>query len=454
MALESINPSSGELIESFTEWVTDHTSQTIEKSTNAFKEWRATSFEYRAELMLQAGKVLSAEKETYAKTMALEMGKPVADGRAEIDKCVWVCEYYAGHAGNFLKPEAAESDGSAAYTAFHPLGPVLAVMPWNYPFWQVFRFAAPALMAGNTGLLKHSSNVQRCALQIEELFQKAGFPEDVFRTLVIGSGQVNHVIENRHVMAVTLTGSEAAGRSVAAKAGACLKKTVMELGGSDAFIVLADADVELATTMAVRARCQNSGQSCIAGKRFIVAESIYNEFLVKFVKKMEQLNVGDPQDSSTQVGPQARGDLRAQLHELVVQSKNMGATIATGGEIPSGDGFFYPPTVVSEVDPTMPVFTEETFGPVAAIIRARDEEEAVALANRSDFGLGGSVWTENISKGETIANRLEVGCAFINGIVKSDPRLPFGGVKSSGYGRELSKYGIREFVNIQTVWIG
>ena len=453
MALESVNPATGEHIETFTEWTPEQTAETIDRSARAFTSWRTTSFSQRAHLMRNAADVLQAGKETYAKTMALEMGKPIAEGRAEIDKCSLVCRYYADHAEAFLKQEPAESDGSSAHIVFHPLGPVLAVMPWNYPFWQVFRFVAPALMAGNTGLLKHSSNVQRSALQIEEVLRSTGFPEDVFRTLLIGSGQVANVIENRHVTAVTLTGSDAAGRRVAAKAGECLKKTVMELGGSDCFIVLKDVDIDLVTTMAVRARCQNSGQSCIAAKRFIVEEKVHDEFIEKFVRKMEMLKLGNPLEDATQVGPLAREDLREELHGIVARSEDMGAKIATGGSPINGSGYFYPPTIVTQVATDMPVFQEETFGPVAAVVSVADSDEAIARANQSEFGLGGSVWTRNIKLGESIANRLEVGCAFVNGIVKSDPRLPFGGIKASGYGRELSQYGIREFVNVQTIWV-
>lgn len=453
MALESINPATGELIEVFEEWSLEKTMGVIGKVDEAWQPWRRTSFAHRAELMREAAAVLRRNREEYARVMALEMGKPIGDGRGEVEKCAWVCEFYAENAEKFLADEPAESDGSKAYVAFRPIGTVLAVMPWNFPFWQVFRFAAPALMAGNTGVLKHSSNVPRCALAIEEVFRQAGFPENVFRTLMIGSRQVDAVIENEGIKAVTLTGSDIAGRKVAAKSGQMLKKTVMELGGSDPFIVLEDAAIDEAAAVGAKARCINSGQSCIAAKRFIVVDAIYERFVERFTQAMAALRMGDPLEEGVQVGPQAREDLMYELHGQVEASVEKGATVLLGGAPLDGKGYFYPPTILADLKPGMVAYHEELFGPVASVIRVRDEEEAVAVANASPFGLGGSVWTSDSARGEAVAGQIEAGAVFVNGIVKSDPRLPFGGVKISGYGRELSHYGIKEFVNIQTVWV-
>ena len=454
MAIESINPATGELLETFEEWTAEKTAAVIDDVDAAWQQWRLTSFAERARLMKAAAVVLRQNADEYARTMALEMGKPITEGKGEVEKCAWVCDYYADNAEDFLAPEKAESDGSRAYVAFRPIGTVLAVMPWNFPLWQVFRFAAPALMAGNTGVLKHSSNVPRSALAIEEVFVKAGFPANVFRTLMIGSSKVDAVIENDHIKAVTLTGSDIAGRKVAAKSGQMLKKTVMELGGSDPFIVLADADIEQAAAVASRARCINSGQSCIAAKRFIVVDEVYDSFLAKFKAAMGNLVVGDPLDLKTQVGPQAREDLMMELHGQVTASLEKGAKVVLGGAPLKQPGYFYPPTILVDVKPGMPAYHEEFFGPVASVIRVKDAQEALRVANDTPFGLGGSVWTRDVAQGEAIAGQVEAGAVFVNGIVKSDPRLPFGGVKISGYGRELSHYGIKEFVNIQTVWIG
>jgi succinate-semialdehyde dehydrogenase / glutarate-semialdehyde dehydrogenase len=453
MAIESINPTTGELLEEFAEWSRDQTAAVIDRVDTAWRPWRETSFAERATLMRRAAAELRSRKDDYARTMTLEMGKPIAEGRGEVEKCAWVCEYYAEHSETFLGDEPAQSDGSRAYVGFRPLGTILAVMPWNFPFWQVFRFAAPALMAGNAGVLKHSSNVPRCALAIEEVFVNAGFPADVFRTLMIGSGQVDAVIENGRIKAVTLTGSDIAGRKVAAKAGQMLKKSVLELGGSDPFIVLADADLDEAAAVAARAHCINSGQSCIAAKRFIVEAPVYDAFLGKFKANMAGLVVGDPLDEATQVGPQAREDLMMELHGQVEASVKKGAKVLLGGAPLDCPGYFYPPTILTGVKPGMPAYHEEFFGPVAAVIEVGDAEEALAVANDSPFGLGGSIWTRDTAKGEQLAARIESGAVFVNGLVKSDPRLPFGGVKISGYGRELSHYGIKEFVNIQTVWV-
>lgn len=453
MALESVNPATGERLETFTEWSDEQVAATVAASHRAWLEWRGSDFARRSALMRRAAGVLRENAERYARSMALEMGKPVSEGRAEVNKCAACCEYYAEHAEGFLADEVIASDASKSYVAHRPLGVILAVMPWNFPFWQVFRFAAPALMAGNAGLLKHSSNVPRCALQIEEVFLQAGFPADLFRTLMIGSGKVDAVIEHPAVRAVTLTGSDIAGRKVAAKAGQMLKKTVMELGGSDPFVVLADADLDEAAQVAARARCINSGQSCIAAKRFIVEAPVYDAFLDKFTAAMAALTMGDPLDERTQVGAQAREDLMLELHAQVEASVARGARLVLGGKPRAGTGSFYPPTILVDVAPGMPAYDEELFGPVASVIRARDAAEALHIANDTPFGLGASVWTRDAAKGETFAAQVEAGASFVNGMVKSDPRLPFGGAKISGFGRELSHHGIREFVNIQTVWI-
>jgi succinate-semialdehyde dehydrogenase/glutarate-semialdehyde dehydrogenase len=385
--------------------------------------------------------------------MALEMGKPIAQGEAEVDKCALTCEYYAEHAEAMLAEQPRQIDAARSYVRFDPLGPVLAVMPWNFPFWQVFRFAAPALMAGNAAVLKHASNVPRCALQIEEVFGDAGFPRGLFATALVGSAAVGGLIADPRIVAVTLTGSEHAGRQVAERAGRELKKTVLELGGSDPFIVLADADVAAAARTAADARLVNSGQSCIAAKRFIVVEPVADAFIARFADELRARRLGDPLARDTQVGPQARVDLRDDLHRQVAESVKRGARLVLGGEVPAGRGAFYPPTLLSAVDKGMPAFDEETFGPVAAVIRAKDEGDAIRLANDSQFGLGAALWTQDRARAERLAARIEAGAVFVNGLVKSDPRLPFGGIKRSGYGRELSEYGIREFVNIKSVWI-
>jgi succinate-semialdehyde dehydrogenase/glutarate-semialdehyde dehydrogenase len=404
--------------------------------------------------MKRAAHILRERAIEYAVLMAQEMGKPVKDGRAEVEKCAWACDYYAENAETFLRPEVIQTDANKSYVAFQPLGVVLAVMPWNFPFWQVFRFAAPALMAGNAGILKHASNVPDCALAIADVFRKAGFPDHIFCTLLIGSKQVDAVIENPLVRAVTLTGSTPAGKSVAKKAGEMLKKTVLELGGSDAYVVLEDADLEAAVTMCVSSRLVNAGQSCIAAKRFIVPEAIRQRFEEGFVARMSAITVGDPLDEHTQIGPLARHDLRDDLHQQVQESISKGAQCLLGGAIPESKGAFYPPTVLTHVKKGMPAYNDELFGPVAAIIAVKDEKEAITVANDSIFGLGAAVFTQDLAKGERIAaTEIEAGCCFVNTSVKSDPRLPFGGIKESGYGRELSYYGIKEFVNIKTVFV-
>jgi succinate-semialdehyde dehydrogenase/glutarate-semialdehyde dehydrogenase len=405
--------------------------------------------------MSRAAALLRERREEYAALMATEMGKPVLQGSAEVEKCAWVCDYYAEHAERFLAAEAVDSDASRSYVAYQPLGVILAVMPWNFPFWQVFRFAAPSLMAGNTAVLKHASNVMGCALAIESVFQESGFPEDVFRTLVIESNRVREVIHSPLVRAVTLTGSGPAGRAVGAAAGAELKKTVLELGGSDPYIVLEDADLDVAVPACVDSRLINSGQSCIAAKRFVVVDPVRDEFEDRYVTHMMTKKRGDPLDEAVDVGPQARADLRDELHQQVMRSIRQGARAVLGASMPEGPGAFYPPTVLTDVRPGMPAYEEELFGPVAAIIAARDEAEAIRVANDTPFGLGAAVFTRDVERGERIAvQELAAGSCFVNAVVKSDPRLPFGGIKESGYGRELAVFGIREFVNVKTVYVG
>jgi succinate-semialdehyde dehydrogenase/glutarate-semialdehyde dehydrogenase len=440
-------------LENFSETTSAEIEQILESAYATFEHWRRRPFPERAKRMRQAAHVLRNGKEKYARTMALEMGKPIGQGEAEVEKCAWCCDYYAENAAMFLAEQARETDASRSYIRFDPLGPVLAIMPWNFPFWQVFRFAAPALMAGNAGILKHASNVPRCALQIEEVFREAGFPEGLFRTILAGSDKIPAIIADPRIQAVTLTGSDVAGSKVAEQAGRHLKKTVLELGGSDPFIVLEDADVETAAKAAAEARLINSGQSCIAAKRFIVVEKVADLFLQFFVAEMGSRRMGDPLDRATQVGPQARPDLRALLHRQVEESVQRGAKLLLGGRIREGPGAFYPPTVLAAVDKGTPAFDEETFGPVAAVIRAGNEADAIRLANDSAFGLGASLWTQDRERAKRLVGQIEAGCVFVNELVKSDPRLPFGGVKRSGYGRELSEYGIREFMNIKSVWM-
>ena len=452
--MESINPATGKVIQTYNDMTPEQVVAILEDVHAAFLSWRRTSFSERGRFMKNAAEILRAKKEEYGRLMAEEMGKPVAQGRAEADKCAWVCDFYADHAEAFLADETVATDASRSFVTFEPLGVVLAVMPWNFPFWQVFRFAAPGLMAGNTGVLKHASNVSGCALAIEQVFRDAGFPANVFRTLLIGSAAVGSVIENPHVRAVTLTGSTPAGKSVAGKAGAVLKKTVLELGGSDPYLILEDADLELAVETCVTSRLINAGQSCIAAKRFIVVEPVRKEFERRFVTKMATKKMGDPLQEGIDLGPQAREDLRNELHKQVVKSVEKGASLLLGGTIPDYEGAFYPPTVLTDVRKGMPAYDEELFGPVAAIIPVKDEAEAIHVANDSEFGLGAAVFTRDLERGERIAARdIEAGCCFVNAFVKSDPRLPFGGIKESGYGRELSVFGIREFVNTKTVYV-
>ncbi|TMC25544.1 MAG: NAD-dependent succinate-semialdehyde dehydrogenase [Chloroflexi bacterium] len=452
--IASINPATDEVLRTFDAHTREQVEDAIAGAQDAFVAWRARSFAERAVPMNRLAALLRERSDRYARLMTLEMGKPITEAKAEIEKCALGCEFFAENAERFLSPEIVKTTAQKSYVAYEPLGIVLAVMPWNFPFWQVIRFAAPAFMAGNAAILKHASNVPQCALAIEEAFRDAGFPDGLLRTLLLAGAQVEPVIADERIRAVTLTGSSATGARIAAAAGRALKKAVLELGGSDPFIVLADADVANAAAIGVRARNQNAGQSCIAAKRFLVADPIGGEFEKRFVAGVEALRIGDPLDAKTQIGPLARADLRDNLERQVKESVRMGARLLTGGKRWGDRGAFYTPTVLADVTPDMPVFAEETFGPVAAIIRARDADEAIELANRTEYGLGANLWTRDTATAERLARRIESGQVFINGMVASDPRLPFGGVKHSGFGRELSAFGIREFVNIQTVWIG
>lgn len=451
--MKAINPATNELIKEYHEHSTEEINQIIELVNEEFKLWRTSSFSHRSTLMHRASEILRKNVDKYAELISLEMGKIISESRAEIEKCAWVCDYYADNAEGFLTDEVVETDASRSFVAFEPLGIVLAVMPWNFPFWQVFRFAAPALMGGNAGVLKHASNVPGCALAIEEIFREVGFPPNIFRTMLISAGKVEDVIKDNRVKAVTLTGSEPAGMSVASIAGRELKKTVLELGGSDPFIVLEDADLSACVATSVKARIINAGQSCIAAKRFIVVAPLVKQFEEQQVVMMQALKVGAPLSEDSQVGPMARADLLDELDIQVQESIKKGAKLLCGGKRADLPGAFYLPTVLTDVEKGMPVYEQETFGPVSAIIPVKNTEEAIAVANDSVFGLGGSLWSQDLKKAEAVARRIETGAVFINGMTKSDPRLPFGGIKRSGYGRELSHYGIKEFVNIKTIWI-
>jgi succinate-semialdehyde dehydrogenase / glutarate-semialdehyde dehydrogenase len=454
MAIESVNPATGERLERYEPMQRAAVDDAIAQAHQAFLAWRRQSFEERARHLKSAATILRGKAEELARLMAREMGKPLRDGIAEVQKCAQCCEFFAQNAARLLAREPADTEAHNSFVTFNPIGVVLAVMPWNFPFWQVFRFAAPGLMAGNAAVLKHASNVPGCALAIEQVLREAGLPANLFRTLLIGNAEVEAVIEHPLVRAVTLTGSGPAGRSVARKAGEMLKKTVLELGGSDPYLVLEDADLDLAATVCAKGRLVNGGQSCIAAKRFIVVEPVRREFEQRFVEKMKAVRQGDPMAMETEMGPLARHDLREGLHRQVEQSIRRGARCLLGGEMPAGPGAYYPATVLTDVRKGMPAFDQELFGPVAAVIGVRDEAEAITTANDSSFGLGGAVITRDLARGERIAaEAIESGCVFVNDAVRSDVRLPFGGVKESGYGRELSGYGIREFVNIKTVWV-
>jgi len=452
--LQSINPASNTVISNYSEHTPDQINELIEKAAGAQKIWAEATFDDRSACMQAAAALLREEKEDFSRLITLEMGKPITQSRAEVEKCAVVADYYARHAKDFLANEVIPTDASQSYISYRPLGLVLAVMPWNFPFWQVFRFAAPALMAGNGALLKHASNVTGSALAIASVFEKAGFPEGLFGVLKLPGKKAGEIIGNQHIKAVTITGSVGAGRAVASKAGSMLKKTVLELGGSDPYIVLEDADLDYAVKVCVNSRLINSGQSCIAAKRFIVVESLVKEFEERFVEVMKLRKMGDPMNEDTDVGPQANAALRDELHGQVKRSIRMGAKCLLGGAIPEREGAWYPPTVLTGVKPGMPAWNEEMFGPVAAIISAKDESDAIQIANDSVFGLGAAVFTRHEDRGRRIAEKdLNAGCCFVNDFVKSDPRLPFGGIGDSGYGRELSYLGIREFTNIKTVYV-
>jgi succinate-semialdehyde dehydrogenase/glutarate-semialdehyde dehydrogenase len=453
MRFVSINPADGQRFAEHPGWEDAEIAAALERAAVAQPRWAALPVDRRCDHLRTVAQILRGRVDKLATLITREMGKLQREARAEVEKCALVCEYYAEHAPAFLDEAVMASDATRSAVIYQPLGTVLAVMPWNFPLWQVFRFAAPALAAGNTALLKHASNTHLCALAIEDVFRDAALPEGVFQNLMIGAAQVAQVIADPRVHAVTLTGSEGAGRQVAAAAGAALKKTVMELGGSDAFVVLEDADLDFTAAQAVTARFQNAGQSCIAAKRFVVVEAVADAFVTRFRDAIARLAPGDPSDPATGLAPLVRDDQRKALHAQVTDTLARGATLVIGGHPIDGPGFYYAATLLDRVGPGMPAYEEELFGPVAAVIRARDEEHAVAIANDSRFGLGGSVWTADPARGERVARRLECGCAFVNGVVKSDPRLPFGGVKASGYGRELAAHGLREFVNAKTLWV-
>lgn len=453
MPIATINPATGETIKSFEPLDTRQIEEKLQRADETFRRYRKTSFAQRSGWMLRAAEILESEKTDFARLMTLEMGKPLNGATGETEKCAWVCRYYAENAEQHLKDQLVQTDATRSYVRFQPLGPVLAVMPWNFPFWQVFRFAAPALMAGNVGLLKHASNVPQCALAIEDIFRRAGFSDGAFQALLIGTDAVQGVIEDRRLVAVTLTGSEGAGRSVAAIAGKAIKTTVLELGGSDPFIVMPTADLETAVKTAVRSRTINNGQSCIAAKRFIVADEIYDQFEREFVAEMKSLRVGDPMAETTDIGPLATDQILKDVDEQVKTSIAAGAVILTGGKQLDRPGNFYEPTVLTNIPKNSPAYSEEVFGPVAMLFRVKNIDEAIAIANDTTFGLGSAAWTNDTAEQERFIEEIEAGCVFINAMVASDPRLPFGGVKNSGYGRELSEFGIREFVNVKTVWI-
>jgi len=453
MPIASINPASGETLKTFDPLSETQIDEKLQRAAETFATYKRTSMADRAGWMLRAAEILEADKGDFARLMTIEMGKPIKGAVGEAEKCAWVCRYYAESAGQHLADKLIATDAEKSFVRFQPLGPVLAVMPWNFPFWQVFRFAAPALMAGNVGLLKHASNVPQCALAIEDIFQRAGFPVGAFQTLLVGSHTVERILEDRRIVAATLTGSEPAGRSVAGIAGKQIKKTVLELGGSDPFIVMPSANLDEAVTTAVKARTINNGQSCIAAKRFIIATEIYGEFERLFVERMKSLSIGDPLKESTDIGPLATAQILEDLDEQVKTSVASGAHILTGGKKLEGRGNFYEPTVLANIPKDSPAYCEELFGPVALLFRVNNIDEAIQLANGTSFGLGSAAWTNDQHEQDRFIDELEAGCVFINGMVASDPRLPFGGIKNSGYGRELGEFGIREFVNIKTVWV-
>lgn len=457
MPIESHNPATGKTLATFEELNAEQIERRLALAQTTFETWRFVPLAQRSKLLLSLAQVLRANAAEMADIAAQEMGKPVAAGKAEVEKCAWACEYYAENAEEFLKPEQVKTDASQSYVRFDPLGVILAVMPWNFPYWQVLRFAAPAVLAGNVALLKHASSVPQCGMAIEKAFTQAGFPEGVFENLLIGASKVEGLIRDPRIKAVTLTGSEPAGQKVASVAGHEIKKTVLELGGSDPFIVLADADIEKAASVAAVARLQNCGQSCISAKRFIVVKEVAEEFINKFKQYTEKMVVGDPLDPKTQVGPLANKSGLQDIEKQVSTSVSLGAEVVTGGQRLTGaqfeHGYFYAPTIIRDIKKGMPLYHEETFGPVASVFIAENTDDAIRIANDTTFGLGSSLWTRDIKLAEQLASKINAGCVFINGLVKSDPRLPFGGINRSGYGRELSHYGLREFVNVKTVWV-
>lgn len=453
--IKSINPYTGELLAEFHPLSEKEIEEKLSAATLAFSIWKETGFIKRAELMNNAARVLKDKREKYGKIISLEMGKVLTESLAEVDKCALVCKYYAENAAEFLKAEAIDlPEGKKAKVIHQPLGTILAVMPWNFPFWQVFRFAAPTLMAGNVGVLKHASNVPQCALAIEEVFTEAGFPAGVFQSLLIDSKTTTNLIEDDRIKAVTLTGSEKAGAAVASTAGKHIKKSLLELGGSDPFIVLKDADIKSAAATAVKARMINFGQSCIAAKRFIVQEEVYEEFITLFVEHFRKLKQGDPMEKESDFACMARPDLAKELYSQIDKSVKAGATLLYGGEEPEEDSALFQPTILADIPTNAPAYSEELFGPVATIFKVNNEEDAIALANDSAFGLGASIWSEDKEKAEALAGKIDSGAVFINAMVASNPHLPFGGIKKSGFGRELSRYGILEFVNSKTVYLG
>lgn len=452
-SVTTTNPATEESIKTYNRLKESEVFEIIEKTNKTQQTWRNTNFDERSKLMHALADIFDERREEYAQLATQEMGKTIVQSRKEIEKCAKICRYYADHAAELLANETVDTEAYKSYITFQPLGVILAVMPWNFPFYQVIRFIVPALMAGNTGVLKHASNVQGCAFALEKAIEDAGFPKGIFSNLNVSSDSVESIIENKHIVAVTLTGSAPAGQSVASIAGKNLKKTVLELGGSDAYVILDDANLEKATDQATYGRLQNNGQTCIAAKRFIVLEAIYDDFLKLFTEKMQAAKMGNPTDENTYFGPLARLDLRDELHEQVEKTVSQGGKLIIGGEIPNIKGAYYPATILADLKPGMEAFDEELFGPVASVIKAKDENHAIELANNSKFGLGSGVITENKERGEKVALQLEAGSSFVNKLVASDPRLPFGGIKTSGYGRELSSYGIREFTNTKSIWI-
>jgi succinate-semialdehyde dehydrogenase/glutarate-semialdehyde dehydrogenase len=454
MQLRSINPATGQLVKEFYELHTDQLEAKIASADKAFHSWRKVPVTQRVQYLAALSRLLRTQKSNLSRLITLEMGKPILQSLAEIEKCATLCDYYIEHAPQFLASQSITTQASLSFISMQPLGVLLGIMPWNFPFWQVFRFAIPAIMGGNTVVMKHASNVSGCSMAIERLFTEAAFPEGVFASLLISHLKVERIIADRRVRGVSLTGSTQVGKEVARMAGEHLKKSVVELGGSDAYIILKDADISKAVDCCVTARLINTGQSCIAANRFVVVEDVYDQFQTLFVEKMKGASMGNPFVEFMTIGPMARQNLRDDLHIHVSRSVDMGATLLCGGQIPEGDGYFYPATVLADVKEGMPAWDNELFGPVASLIRAKDMNDAIFIANNTSFGLGAAVFTSNIELGRQIAEQeLEAGCCFVNDFVKSDPRLPFGGIKESGYGRELSHFGMAEFMNIKTIWV-